>query len=63
MTTEELLLVNRNLIGAAYKETDPRICFMCFAPLPSKKAFGKTNAFRVMACDHCYKEQYKGDTK
>ena len=46
------------LLGKAHKKS-PRLCFMCLRPLPSKKAFGRTNAFRVMACDECYKEQHK----
>jgi hypothetical protein len=24
---------------------------------------GKTNAFRLVACDHCYEEQYKEDSE
>ena len=42
--------------------TNPRMCFMCFAPIPSKKAMGITNAYRLVACDHCYAEQYKEET-
>ena len=60
MTAEQLLINNVKLLNEAHIK-EPRLCFMCFSSLPSKKAFGKTNAFRVMACDKCYKEQYKGD--
>lgn len=56
---EFLLQNNIKLLREAYK-TAPRVCFMCFRPLPSKKSFGKTNAFRTLSCDDCYKEQYKG---
>ena len=58
MSSEKLLTNNIKLLSKAHR-TFPRVCFMCFSTLPSKKAFGKTNLFRLMACDECYKNQYK----
>ena len=58
MSSEDLLTDNIKLLNKAHR-TAPRVCFMCFSTLPSKKIFGKQNLFRLLACDKCYKEQYK----
>lgn len=58
MSSENLLLNNTKLLNKAHR-TAPRVCFMCFSALPSKKMFGNKNLFRLVACDNCYKEQYK----
>lgn len=60
MKAEDILKQTPKLLGKSLI-TQPRMCFMCFSQIPSKIAFGKTNSFRLMACDGCYKEQYKGD--
>ena len=56
--SEKLLTNNIKLISKAHR-TAPRVCFMCFCALPSKKFMGVQNLFRLVACDKCYKEQHK----
>lgn len=58
MSSEKLLINNIKLISKAHR-TSPRICFMCFSPIPSKKIMGCKDLFRLVSCDKCYKEQYK----
>lgn len=58
MSSENLLTNNIKLLNQAHR-TAPRVCFMCFSPLPSKKILGNKNLFRLVACDECYKNQYK----
>ena len=58
MSSETLLINNNKLLNDSH-ETSHRICFMCFSPIPSKKAFKNTNLFRLLACDNCYKDCYK----
>lgn len=58
---------NLNSINLELLENDlikpERLCFMCFRPLPSKKAFGRTNLFRTLACDDCYEKDFNKEEK
>ena len=62
MNAEQIIKQYPKLLNERLR-TNPRVCFMCFQPIPSKKAMGTTNAFRLVACDHCYAEQYKEDSE
>lgn len=58
MSSESLLTNNIKLLSTAHR-TAPRVCFMCFSAIPSKKIFGTKNLFRLVACDNCYEIQHK----
>lgn len=62
MNAEEIIGQYPQLLNGSLR-TNPRMCFMCFQPIPSKKAMGITNAYRLVACDRCYEQQYKEDLK
>lgn len=62
MNAEQIIEQYPLLLNGALR-TNPRVCFMCFQPIPSKKAMGMTNAYRLVACDQCYAEQFKGEEK